>query len=540
MLLSSQTLHALGLSLWTGVASTVLAIGLAALLLGHAWGRPGWQRMVAGLPPMLATPHAAFAIGMVMLLAPSGWLARLLSPWATGWDAPPLWALTQDPWGLGLILVLVLKEVPFLLWVGAAQLQHPQVAGRLQQDLQVAVSMGYTPQGAWWRLGWPRLARRMTTPMLAVLAYGIGNVDMAWIAGPLTPPTLAVLCWEWLQDADPALNALGARMSWLLVAALLLCVAVAAALRPVWHRWRLRGVAPAAGTAVASAPLLNVAGRRAQRRVAMLRPDTLLSAVYLAVMLALLLASLLGPWPFPDLLPSRWTVQSWHTVLDSANTLRTTLWLGLASALASLVASVAWLEWVGPRNTRWQRSGERLLMLPLLLPPVLWVVWLHRLMLAWDLDTQGVGVWLAHTVAVLPYVWLALEGPYRAFDPRILQVAHSLGHGRWTVRWRIQWPLLRGALAASFAVGFAVSVAQYLPTLYVGAGRFNTVTTEAMALASGGHATLAAAYAWLQWLLPVLVFGLAAWLGRARRFGPAPYRAMPDMQKWQRDGRPPP
>jgi putative thiamine transport system permease protein len=55
-----------------------------------------------------------------------------------------------------------------------------------------------------------------------------------------------------------------------------------------------------------------------------------------------------------------------------------------------------------------------------------------------------------------------------------------------------------------------VSVAQYLPTLYVGAGRFNTVTTEAVNLAAGGQRSLTAAYAWLQWLLPVLVFALAA------------------------------
>jgi F0F1-type ATP synthase assembly protein I len=34
----------------------------------------------------------------------------------------------------------------------------------------------------------------------------------------------------------------------------------------------------------------------------------------------------------------------------------------------------------------------------------------------------------------------------------------------------------------------------------------------------GGQRSLAAAFAWLQWLLPVLVFALAAWLGRARRF----------------------
>jgi putative thiamine transport system permease protein len=63
-------------------------------------------------------------------------------------------------------------------------------------------------------------------------------------------------------------------------------------------------------------------------------------------------------------------------------------------------------------------------------------------------------------------------------------------------------------------VGFAVSVAQYLPTLFVGAGRFNTVTTEAVTLASGAQRSLTAAYAWLQWLLPALVFA-AGRLGRA-------------------------
>jgi putative thiamine transport system permease protein len=75
-------------------------------------------------------------------------------------------------------------------------------------------------------------------------------------------------------------------------------------------------------------------------------------------------------------------------------------------------------------------------------------------------------------------------------------------------------------LAASFAVGFAVSVAQYLPTLYLGSGRFPTATTEAVALSAGGQRGLMAAYAALQWLLPVLVFALAVWAGRPRRFTP--------------------
>ena len=131
------------------------------------------------------------------------------------------------------------------------------------------------------------------------------------------------------------------------------------------------------------------------------------------------------------------------------------------------------------------------------------------------------GLWLAHTLCVLPYAVLSLQGPYGRFDSRLQAIAATLGRSRWAFVLHVKWPLLRAALAASFAVAFAVSVAQYLPTLYVGGGRFSTATTEAVALSASGQRSLMAAYAALQWLLPVMVFGLAAWSGRTRRFLPS-------------------
>lgn len=38
------------------------------------------------------------------------------------------------------------------------------------------------------------------------------------------------------------------------------------------------------------------------------------------------------------------------------------------------------------------------------------------------------------------------------------------------------------------------------------------------ALPASAQRSLTSAYAWLQWLLPVLVLGLAAWLGKPRRY----------------------
>ena len=69
--------------------------------------------------------------------------------------------------------------------------------------------------------------------------------------------------------------------------------------------------------------------------------------------------------------------------------------------------------------------------------------------------------------------------------------------------------LLKPILVAA-GVGFAVSIGQYLPTLLIGAGRLPTITTEAVALASGGDRRIIGIYAFLQLLLPLIGFVLAA------------------------------
>ena len=496
---------ALALSLWTGVASTALAWWISAALLAQGFVRHRLSALLRGVPAMLATPHAAFAIGLAFLIAPSGWVLRGLSPWLTGFDWPPAWPTTQDPWGLGLILALTAKEVPFLLWTAATQLQRDDVRQRWRAEHTLAQTLGYGPARAWWLVVWPQLGSRLLWPLLAVLAYGLTVVDMALVIGPATPPTLAVLSWQWLQDADLATNARGATAGGVLALAMLLVAWGWRGLQRLQAR-RLRRCSGLRGRASARSTTL-VAGAVGL---------WLLGGLYAAVLLALAVGSLSGVWPFPSLWPDTLTTQAWSSVWSSRQTVGTTLALALVSSAIALLWSVAWLEF-SPR--RWDTTLRPLLYLPLVLPAVLWVVGLYRLALQAHLEGQWAGLLLAHTAMVLPYVLLALSPAYLGFDPRAAQLSQSLGHGHWAFLLRVKWPLLRRSLAASAAVGFAVSVTQYLPTLYIGAGRFATVTTEAVTLASGAQRSLTSAYAGLQFILPVLAFGLAAWVGRPRRFG---------------------
>jgi putative thiamine transport system permease protein len=514
--------RAWGMTLWTGLASTALAWITVAHVLASGFIRQQLGRWLLHLPALLATPHAAMAIGLVLWLSPSGWALRLVSPSITGFDAPPPWFTTQDPWGLGLILALWLKEVPFLLWVAATQMQREDLRRRWQAEYALAQTLGRTPAQAFAQIIWPQLAPRLRWPLLAVLAYGLTVVDMALIIGPATPPTLAVLAWQWLSDADLLTQSQGvAAAGWLTGTVLVAGVVTVVALRVV-----------AASRSFASRGLrLQTAADRAavfHRWRLPLRPNvvwTLILTTYIAVWFALTVGSVSGVWPFPQVWPELWTLNAWQQVASSSNTVWTTLGLGVASASVCLLWSVAWLE-LAPR--RWQQALQPWFLLPLVLPSVLWVVGLYSLALHTRLEGQWLGLSLAHAVMVLPYVLLALVPAYQAVDPRQAALVASLGHGRWVYLWRVKWPLLKRAIASAWAVGFAVSVAQYLPTLYVGAGRFATVTTEAVTLAAGAQRSLMSAYAALQMLLPIAAFALAAWLGRPRRFEKiAPTKASP-------------
>ena len=506
-------LKSLGLSLWTGIASTLLSYFLSRWLISRLFVGRGFQSLLHGLnlriAPMLAIPHAAFAIGLVFLLSPSGWLFRLFSPWLTGFDFPPALETTQDAYGLGLIFALVAKETPFLLWNAATQLGRDDVQKRLQQEFALAQTLEYKPEQAFWKVVWPQLAPRLLWPLLAVFAYGLTVVDMAIIIGPATPPTLAVLSWQLLQDIDKTNNEQGAAAALLLSLHLLFFVGVMA----IWkkldvfrstridgYRGRIDPTSKPDRTSEASSGRLVT---------------SLLVVLYGTVMLLLAMSSISGVWTFPSILPQSYTFAAWTSVWQSGNVIWTTLSLALASSGLVVLWSVAWLE-LAPAS--WDATLRKLLFLPLLMPSVLWVIGLHNMILTLGADATWLGLLIAHSLAVLPFVIIALTPAYLEFDARYALLSRSLGRSGWYFLIRVKWPLLRASLASAFAVGFAVSVAQYLPTLYIGAGRFATVTTEAVTLGSGGQRSLTAAYAWMQFLLPVFCFVLAAWIGRSRKF----------------------
>jgi len=486
-------------SLLAGVLTPLLALTIVLLFLAGITGS-GLERWIRRLvAPLLAIPHAAAAFGLAFLIAPAGLLSRLVSPELTGWTRPPDALVVNDPWGLSLMLGLLVKEIPFLLLMALAAL--PQCDP--QRRVAMARSLGYSPGVGWLLTVLPALYPLLRLPVYAVIAFASATVEVAMILGPTLPPTLSVAVLQWFADPDLSYRFQAAAGALLQLGVTLFAMLI----------WR--------GLEVLAAVLGRrwlAAGQR-QRGERLVRVGGTLGvslAVGLALgsVLALLMNSFAGFWRFPDNLPGAWTLQTWvRTLPELGGPLGNTLLIaGLATAIA-LVLAVAVLEGE-QRFGRHVSPALWLLYVPLVIPQIAFLFGLivATEFLRWVPDWRL--VLFTHLLFVLPYVFLALSEAYRRLDPRWSHLAATLGASPWRSFLRIRLPLLLAPCLTAAAVGIAVSVGQYLATQLPGAGRVPTLTSEAVALASGGNRSTIAVWALLQAVLPMLGFVLALFVPR--------------------------
>jgi putative thiamine transport system permease protein len=233
----------------------------------------------------------------------------------------------------------------------------------------------------------------------------------------------------------------------------------------------------------------------------------------MAVLLGLVVLtiwSFAGFWGFPDAFPDGWTLRNWMRF--GPGTMEA---LGETALIACTVASVALILTIGCLEAEYRyglsfsQRAVWLLYLPLLIPQTAFLPGLQTLMLSVGADVGRLPVMLAHLVFVLPYVFLSLADPFRAWDTRMGTIATALRASPDGVLWRVRLPILLRPILTALAVGLAVSVGQYLPTLLIGGGRVATLTTEAVALASGGDRRAIAVYGLMQTGAALVPFALA-------------------------------
>jgi putative thiamine transport system permease protein len=485
----------LRLTLTIGLLATALSLAIATAVCAIMHGQPWFAQLQRLLTPILAAPHAAIAIGFAFLIAPSGWLVRLTVPLLASPERPPDIVTLHDPLGLAAAAGLLLKEVPFLVMMMVAA--TTQVNAR--QSLMAARSMGYGRLGAWLKVIFPLIYRQIRLPLYAVLAFSLSSVEIALVLAPGAPPPLSVLAARWFADYDLQLYFVASAAAMLQLALVLAAIGtwrlLEAAVAAIGRRWLATG-----WRRDAAEPVLAIAGTLALA-------VGLLAAASLA---ALLVWSFAEAWRYPASLPPQWTLANWQAQADrAAPVAAVTALIGVLSALLALALAVACLEAEDRSARRTPAPWQRLVYGPLIVPQIAFLFGVQLVLVRTDLDGSIAATIWVHLLFVFPYVFLSLADAWRALDPRYARIGAALGASRPGVLLRIKLPMLLRPLLTALAIGFAVSLGQYLSTLFAGAGRIATLTTEAVTLASGGDRRVLGVFAFLAALMPLVGFLLA-------------------------------
>ncbi|MGQ9837781.1 MAG: ABC transporter permease [Cyanobacteriota bacterium] len=189
LLRDPEVIGSLGLSL--GVAG--LATGLSVLFgLGLALGLRevgGWAIWIGQLT--LPIPHLVGVAGMLLLLAPSGWLARLA--FQVGWIASdqdfPLWV--NDRGYVGVLIYWLWKEIPFAALILLTLLRS---MGRdLEQQARLLGASGWQ---CFWAVTLPLLQPGLLATSVLIFGFVFSSFEVPFLLGPTYPRTLPVLIYH--------------------------------------------------------------------------------------------------------------------------------------------------------------------------------------------------------------------------------------------------------------------------------------------------------------------------------------------------------
>ncbi len=487
--------HALWASLWTSVASVVLAgaIGIPLAFLFERFDFPGRRVLGALVALPVVLPPLVGVIAFLFLYGETGFLARMVQG-ITGATDPP-WRL-EGAWAILLVHAYSLY-VYFYLFTRAALASLDSAA------LEAAQSLG---AGRW------RTLRRVTLPLLAPALRGAALLTFMTALASFSAPYIFGGGFRVMttQIVFTRLNGdYGMAMAQTVVLSLL-------ALAGLGLAREADGGGRATGRkGVAPAPVLIRAP--GLRRLAT-AGGWLLGIFLLLPHLTLLLLSFVpvGTWTI-ETLPPAYTWRNYQTLVAEPDRLRpltNSLWMATVATLAALLVAVLAGQLVR-RRAPGATLVERLLAIPWLVPGTVFAVALATAFSVHDLAAGRVilvgTIWilpLAYLIRNLPIASRAVLAGFRGLDPALDEASASLGAGRWRTFRRITLPLLRPALAAGATLAFVTALGDFVTSIILYTYDTRPLSLEILSSLRQGDVGVAAAYGVILMLLSGLVFAL--------------------------------
>ena len=483
-------LRSLAVSFGTAIAATLGSLLFALLVIIYLTP----SKLVAVCQPwlafMLSVPHLSIVIGMQFFISPSGLISRFLAPWLD-WSFPPSVQTVPDAWHLGYMFVLMVKEAGFVLMLVIAQL------GNLPVDryYKLGRSFGYSTPYIWLKILLPLIYPKIRLGLWVLFVFAATNVEIALFASPNSSLPFSLRVWQWFTDAslDTQLVAsAGALLFFLVVAvALALFSLCEVSVKSLGHLWAIN----------------RSRGFELPRFVSLFFWRLLL-VLHTLPLFVMLVWSVSQRWVFPHLTPQGFTLAFWSRS-EVSHAFVNSVWVAAVVASFSILSVIAFSELSRGPIRRWQ---EWVFYAPLIVPQIGLVFGVYVMTLFLDVNGSLTGIIIAQLLFALPYGFIVLGNAWQSFDERYLAVASSLGKGYFSVLFRVKLPLLLRPVLFTWALVFTVSINLYLPALYAGEGRVDTLVTELVSLGSSYDRRLIGVLASCIALSPMVAFLIAAFL----------------------------
>jgi putative spermidine/putrescine transport system permease protein len=179
-------------------------------------------------------------------------------------------------------------------------------------------------------------------------------------------------------------------------------------------------------------------------------------AIYLVLPIGIIIPVSMTDQRFLSLPHDALSLRHYATVLGSADWLGSiaqSFWIAVASTCVAVVAGTLCAIGCWRISSRSTDLIRALMLLPIIIPSIVYAVGLYRYFAKLDLLDSFLGVVIAHGVTGIPYVVITVATALAAFDPRLEQAARGMGASlaqtlRWVILPRIAPGIASGAIFA--------------------------------------------------------------------------------------------
>lgn len=198
-----------------------------------------------------------------------------------------------------------------------------------------------------------------------------------------------------------------------------------------------------------------------------------LSAAGLTFLLApifVVIATAFGGAPYPQFPPSDLTLKWFEKFLTSGELLgavRLSALLSLCSTAAATVIGCMTALALTRYQFRAKSAVSAVLLSPILFPTIVLGLALLVAFYRMGLAHSFIGLVIAHTVLITPFVIRLVSASLTDFDRTIEEAARSLGAGRLKTFFRITLPIIRPGIIAGALFGFVMSFDELVITLFL-------------------------------------------------------------------------